>query len=141
MSIGRWRPPDAGRLAATRQPSGGTRDPRRQDPVSTPGNAVGVKNDTPIRLEIDFDQFVQRLAEAVAAHLPTQTESTSPWMTMEEAIAYSRIPEGTFRKLAARGEIPSHGGRRRLFHRAELDAALGYVEQRAPGERSLRRAS
>jgi hypothetical protein len=36
------------------------------------------------------------------------------------------IPAGTFRKWVAAGRIASHGGRRKLFHRAELDAALGY---------------
>ena len=93
-----------------------------------PGDAASTKSDASMRLEIDFEQFVQRLADEVAARLPTQAQGTSPWMTMEEAIAYSRIPEGTFRKLAARGEIPSHGGRRRLCHRAEIDSTLGYVE-------------
>ena len=46
---------------------------------------------------------------------------------MEEAIAYTRIPAGTFRKLVAAGRIPAHGGRRKLFHRDELDdKALGH---------------
>ncbi len=47
-------------------------------------------------------------------------------MSMAEAIAYTRIPAGTFRKWVAAGRIPAHGGRRKLFHRDELDAALGY---------------
>jgi excisionase family DNA binding protein len=48
-------------------------------------------------------------------------------MLMDEAITYTRIPEGTFRKWVAEGRIPSHGGKRRLFHRGELDVALGYT--------------
>jgi hypothetical protein len=47
-------------------------------------------------------------------------------MLMDEAIAYTRIPDGTFRKWVAQGRIPSHGGKRKLLHWAELDAALGY---------------
>lgn len=48
-------------------------------------------------------------------------------MDMGEAIEYARIPPGTFRKWVAAGRIPAHGGRRKLFHRAEVDAALGYT--------------
>lgn len=61
------------------------------------------------------------------------TDQQSPWMDMTEAIAYSRVPAGTFRKWVAAGRIPSHGGRRKLFHRDELDAALGYVRPGANG--------
>ena len=43
---------------------------------------------------------------------------------MDEAITYTRIPPGTFRKLVAAGRLPVHGGQRKLFHRDELDAAL-----------------
>jgi excisionase family DNA binding protein len=50
----------------------------------------------------------------------------------DEAIAYTRIPAGTFRKWVAAGRIPAHGGRRKLFHRTDLDAALGYVPASAP---------
>ena len=65
-------------------------------------------------------------------------------MLMEEAIAYTRVPAGTFRKWVAEGRIPAHGGKRKLFHRAELDAALGYVSPDAPTVRvplSERRAA
>lgn len=48
----------------------------------------------------------------------------SPWMLFEEAVAYSRIPAGTFRRLSAAGLIPSHGGRTRLYHRGEVDEAI-----------------
>jgi hypothetical protein len=49
---------------------------------------------------------------------------TSPWLTTAQAIAYSGLPEGTFRKLAACGKIPSHGGRSKIFYRPEVDQAL-----------------
>lgn len=34
---------------------------------------------------------------------------------MDEAIEYTRIPAGTFRKLVAAGRLPAHGGRRKLY--------------------------
>lgn len=67
------------------------------------------------------------LAERVAVRFSDRDGRESPWMTTEEAATYCRVPLGTFQKWAASGRIPSHGGRRRLFHRAEVDRALGYV--------------
>jgi excisionase family DNA binding protein len=80
-----------------------------------------------LRLEIDLDQLAGEVAARVAARLADRIAAQAhhfPWMSMDEAIAYTRIPEGTFRKLVAAGPLPAHGGRRRLFHRDELDAAL-----------------
>jgi excisionase family DNA binding protein len=81
-----------------------------------------------LRLEIDLDLLADEVATRVAARLAERiaSQASSPWMAMDEAIAYTRIPPGTFRKLVAAGRIPSHGGRRKLFHRAEVDAALGH---------------
>lgn len=50
--------------------------------------------------------------------------AVSPWMQFKEAVAYSRIPAGTFRRLSAMGLIPSHGGRTKLYHRDEIDDAI-----------------
>jgi excisionase family DNA binding protein len=60
-------------------------------------------------------------------------------MAMEEAIACTRIPAGTFRKWVAAGRIPALGGRRKLFHRDELDAALGYpcVDPQPPAAQQI----
>jgi excisionase family DNA binding protein len=72
------------------------------------------------------DAIAQRAFELFAARMASNT----PWMTTDEAIAYTRIPPGTFEKLAARGIIPSHkpdDGRRKLYHREELDGFLGYA--------------
>jgi excisionase family DNA binding protein len=81
-----------------------------------------------LRLDLDLDRLVDEVATRVAAQLADRiaSQAPSPWMAMEEAIAYTRIPAGTFRKWVAAGRIPAHGGRRKLFHRDELDAALGY---------------
>lgn len=45
-------------------------------------------------------------------------------MTFEEAVEYARVPAGTFRKLSADGTFTAHGGKRKTYHRQELDAAL-----------------
>jgi excisionase family DNA binding protein len=79
-----------------------------------------------VRLEIDLDHLADEVAARVAARLADRLPppNASPWMAMNEAITYTRIPPGTFRKLVAAGRLPVHGGRRKLFHRDELDAAL-----------------
>ena len=81
-----------------------------------------------MRLDIDLDRLVDEVATRVAAQLVDRiaSEAPSPWTAMEEAIAYTRIPAGTFRKWVAAVRIPAHGGRRKLPHRDELDGALGY---------------
>src|SRR3954452_346294 len=100
----------------------------------------GTKSPTPISpqapLGLQFD--LAPLAERVAQHVvevvreQIEIERRSPWMLMEEAIAYPRVPAGTFRKWVAEGRIPAHGGKRKLFHRDELDAALGYGSPETP---------
>jgi excisionase family DNA binding protein len=81
------------------------------------------------------DEIARRVAEIVLERL-AHGQGT-PWMLMNEAIAYTRIPDGTFRKWVADGRIPSHGGKRRLFHRAELDAALGHDDRAGSTVRHL----
>ena len=82
-----------------------------------------------MNLQLDLAPLAEQLALHVAKMVREQleTEWRTPWMLMEEAIDYTRVPEGTFRKWVAEGRIPAHGGKRKLFHREELDAALGYV--------------
>jgi excisionase family DNA binding protein len=86
----------------------------------------------PQTTRFDLDRLVDEVATRVAAELSKRiaSEASSPWMAMEDAIAYTRVPARTFRKWVAAGRIPAHGGRRKLFHRAELDAALGYEPPR-----------
>jgi excisionase family DNA binding protein len=94
-----------------------------------------------LRIDFDLDWLVDEVATRVAAELADRiaSQAPSPWMAMEEAIAYTRIPAGTFRKWVAAGRIPAHGGRRKLFHRAELDAALGFSGSAvAPGRLDAR---
>ncbi len=87
-----------------------------------------------------FDALAEAVASKVAASLPAPAPG-SPWMQVEEAAEYSRIALGTFRQLSAEGKIPSHSaGRRRLYHRDEVDEALlGYA--RTSKVTTLRRAS
>jgi hypothetical protein len=90
--------------------------------------------------------LLEDLAERVAEHLVPRLaqlgskgpEDSSPWLTTQEAIAYSKLPEGTFRKLASSGKIPSHGGRTKLFYRPEIDGALLDFAGAAEEDRRLR---
>lgn len=61
------------------------------------------------RLEIDLDPLLDELADRIAARLAHAIGGTeqSPWMRMEEAVEYTRIPEGTFRSSS-----PKVGSRR-----------------------------
>jgi excisionase family DNA binding protein len=122
---------DYGALLATRVPLGALEQPgasRCPSPCRA-GISCDVATARPaLRLDLDLDRLVDEVATRVAAQLADRiaSQAPSPWMAMEEAIAYTRIPAGTFRKWVAAGRIPAHGGRRKLFHRDELDAALGY---------------
>ena len=90
-------------------------------------------------MNLDLEQLRRLLAKEVAEEVATalrgELRSESPWMSTTEAIAYSALPPGTFRKKAAAGEIPSHGGKTKIFHRAELDTALGYKAATPAGNR------
>jgi hypothetical protein len=81
-------------------------------------------------VNFDLDQLRRQLARDVAREVARELREEftpqSPWMSTAEAIEYSALPPGTFRKKAAAGEIPSHGGKTKIFHRAEVDRALGY---------------
>jgi hypothetical protein len=99
----------------------------------------------PVELPDAFlDALADRLAPRLADRLglPGPSES-SPWMTFEEAVEYTKIPAGTFRKMSAEGTFTAHGGKRKVYHRHELDAALS-DSSRGPQTSSpaiLRRAS
>jgi hypothetical protein len=70
------------------------------------------------------ERLAERLAPRLAELISVAPTPASPWLTTPQAVAYSGLPEGTFRKLAACGKIPSHGGHTKLFYRPELDQAL-----------------
>ena len=79
--------------------------------------------------DVLLDALAQRLAERLAGRLADHLVGPvlpggSPWMTFEEAVEYTRVPAGTFRKLSADGTFPAHGGKRKIYHRQELDTAL-----------------
>jgi hypothetical protein len=80
-------------------------------------------------LRLLADELAERVAEHLAPRVAELVSDgpavhASPWLTTAQAIEYSRLPEGTFRKLLACGKIPCHGGRAKLFYRPELDQAL-----------------
>jgi len=84
----------------------------------------------PIEIPDAFlDALVHRLAWRLAERMADQLAGSalsevSPWMTFEEAVEYTRVPAGTFRKLSAEGTFTAYGGKRKVYHRQELDAAL-----------------
>lgn len=92
------------------------------------------------------DEFVAQLAKAVADRagdllLERLEAAASPWMTVEEAAEYTRTTLGTFRAQSAAGTWPSHGeGRRRVYHRDELDRVLLGTAQPSSSRGGLRAA-
>jgi hypothetical protein len=90
-------------------------------------------------LRLLADELADRVVSRVAERLPAVSPNATPWLTTAEAISYSRLPEGTFRKLMTSGKIPSHGGRAKLFYRPEIDQALLDFSGIAEDNRQLRR--
>jgi hypothetical protein len=84
-----------------------------------------------LRLEIDLDLLAAEVATRVAEQFAERIASQAPsrWMAMDEAVAYTRIRAGTFRKWVAAGRIPAHGGRRQLL---TLVSAGGAAEPEPP---------
>ncbi|HEV3094963.1 MAG TPA: helix-turn-helix domain-containing protein [Solirubrobacteraceae bacterium] len=75
--------------------------------------------------EAFLDTIVERLAPRVAEEIAAQMPDTRPvWMNFRELVEYTRIPEGTLRKIVAKGAIPKYGKRNSRFHREEVDLAL-----------------
>jgi hypothetical protein len=92
-------------------------------------------------LELLLDELAERLAPRLANVVASNASSnTTPWLTTVEAIEYTRLPPGTFRKLSACGKIPAHGGRSKLFYRPELDQALLGFDGLVDGHRPVNRA-
>jgi excisionase family DNA binding protein len=93
-------------------------------PAEEPSDALTAET-----VRVSSAALLDALADLVAARVLARMErrlAASPpaWMTKEEAIEYTRIPRGTFEMLAARGTLPSHGGKTKVFSREELDRAL-----------------
>lgn len=74
----------------------------------------------PIPAEL-VDAIAHRVADELAERMALGDATASPWLTLEEAAAYLRMPKDTLYKRTA--EIPhtKQGGRIR-FRREELDA-------------------
>ena len=95
-------------------------------PLRSPPGSGLIEDDDARPIEIP-DAFLDALAHRLASRLAEQLTAPyegSPWMTFEEAAEYTRVPAGTFRKLSADGTFTAHGGKRKIYHRQELDAAL-----------------
>ena len=62
-----------------------------------------------MKIEIGLEHLADELATLVPKRLEGQigTAEPSPWMCLADAITYTGIPAGTFRKWVAEGRIPS----------------------------------
>jgi hypothetical protein len=93
-----------------------------------------------------LDVIVERLAAPLAKRLAGEIQATPlpTWMRLDEAVEYTRIPKGTFEKLAAEGFFKGYGGKTKVYNREELDKALkGYAATSRAATRPipLRKAS
>jgi excisionase family DNA binding protein len=71
-----------------------------------------------------LDAIEALIAERVAEALAAQPVG-SPWLTLDQAADYSHLSARTLARLVASGELRSACvGRRRIVHRADLDALL-----------------
>lgn len=103
---------------------------------------VSVEHEDPFWSRL-VDEVASRVADQLATEvqrLLTETRGSGPWLTTAQAIKYTGLPDGTFRKLAACGKIPSHGGRSKIFYRPEIDQALLSSAGLYEDARQLRRA-
>jgi hypothetical protein len=112
--------------------------PTRDDSCRTPGRCESHRGFARRRqrrrrgnvMQIDvpdalLDALADRLAPKVADRLAvSRPPFVSPWMTFEELATYTKIAKGTLRKLGAEGTFKAYGGKRKLYHREEVDAAL-----------------
>lgn len=89
-----------------------------------------------LRLDLD-DSALEALAERISERL-TPPLTSSPWMDFEALVEYTSIAPGTLRKLTASGRIPGHGGKSKIYHRDEVDAALRGHSNRGRRLRGLR---
>ena len=104
---------------------------------------VSVEHEDPFWSRL-VDEVASRVADQLATEvqrLLTETRGSGPWLTTAQAIKYTGLPDGTFRKLAACGKIPSHGGRSKIFYRPEIDQALLSSAGLYRGRSSVERAS
>ena len=74
-----------------------------------------------------IDAIAERLLEALRHERSLQTEAQprSPWLTVDQASAYTGLSKDAVYKLTSVGGIPTHkkqGGQGLRFRRDELDA-------------------
>jgi hypothetical protein len=94
----------------------------RAAPPATPPGERNAEIEVPDAL---LDALADRLASKVADRLAIpRPPSASPWMTFEELATHTKIAKGTLLKLGAEGTFQAHGGKRKLYHREEVDTAL-----------------
>lgn len=96
-------------------------------------------------MNLDLEQLrreiVREVAAEVVSRMREELDAASPWLAKPDAITYSALKPGNFNKWVADGRIPAHGGKRdQVFHKAEIDRALGFVPPEPAGISKLKAA-
>lgn len=92
-------------------------------PSRSDARNAGLSVSFPIPADV-IDGVAETIAHRTLEVLRDRLEAESPWLTTEEAAEYLRVPLGTFRERAAKGEfdaIAKQEGRRVYYHRSDLD--------------------
>ena len=81
-----------------------------------------------------FESAIEQVVdEKLCEALEGLSEPASPWLTLIESADYLRVSESTMERAVARHRVRSSTiGRRRLFHRDDLDALAAGEEKREP---------
>lgn len=91
------------------------------------------------------DSLLKEFAAHIAANVELPAGNALPqWMRLDEAVEYTKIPKGTFEKMAADGFFKAHGGKTKVYDRDQLTEALrGYAASPGAAKRPipLRKAS
>jgi Helix-turn-helix domain len=67
-------------------------------------------------------ELVDAIAAETARRITEAGVAFSPWMNVDEAAAYLRIPKGRLQNLTAAGEVRvSRQGKANIYHRDWLD--------------------
>ena len=78
----------------------------------------------PQSIEIDPQIDYDRLAEAIASHLPTTTR----WMRTKEAMVYTAHRTNSFIRFVKEQGVPVHReGKINYYDRADLDRAMSQL--------------
>jgi hypothetical protein len=126
IQVARWKGPAGGPTRVVCHPADVARIARARNPgtetfVIPAPKEQPVKNGTIATRQPTGDQFLQALASALGSPQISQRGPAALWLTLQEAVGYSGLPEATLRDLIASGRLPvldvgkgRRGGRYRI---------------------------